>query len=120
MFFSLCYCGGTKNLETIDKSEAIMTNMVWIVSVIILVVLFIKDSNCVKNNKKIELDFYQLEVEDLRNKKELAEITGEFLSDSALNQQIDIPNEEVSLPILYYTFLLVINIIIRISLINII
>ena len=60
-----------------------------------------------------------MEVEDLNDKKEIAKITGEVLSDDVLNKQIDMPNEKVSLPIIYYSILLGIDIIIRISLINI-
>ncbi|MEE1341426.1 MAG: hypothetical protein U0L23_01795 [Lachnospiraceae bacterium] len=60
-----------------------------------------------------------MEVEDLNDKKEIAKITGEVLSDDVLNKQIDMPNEKVSLPIIYYSILLGLDIIIRISLINI-
>ena len=60
-----------------------------------------------------------MEVEDLNDKKEIAKITGEVLSDDVLNKQIDMPNENVSLPIIYYSILLGLDIIIRISLINI-
>lgn len=60
-----------------------------------------------------------MEVEALNDKKEIAKITGEVLSDDVLNKQIDMPNEKVSLPIIYYSILLGLDIIIRISLINI-
>lgn len=119
LFFSFCYCNGTKNLESVDKGQIIFTNLVWIISFIVLIGLFIKDSNCIKNNKKLEFDIYRLEVEDLNDKKEIAEITGEELSDSLLNKQIDRPDEKISLPILYYCILAVIDIFIRVSLINI-
>ena len=77
-------------------------------------------SSCIKNNKALEFDIYRLEVEDLNDKKEIAEITGQVLSDDLLNKQIDMPDEKISLPTLYYCILAVINIIIRISLINVI
>ena len=67
----------------------------------------------------MEFDIYRLEVEDLNDKKEIAEITGEILSDNLLNKQIDMPDEKISLPILYYGVLAGIDIIIRISLINV-
>lgn len=114
LFFSICYCLGTKNIGNIDKGQIVLTNLVWIISIIVLIGIYIKDSYCVKNNKAYELDIYRLEVEDLNNKKEIAKIRGEVLSDNILNKQIAMPNEEVSLPIIYYGILLGIDIIIRI------
>ena len=119
LFFSFCYCHGTKSLENIDKGQALLTNIVWIISIIVLVGLYIKDSYCVKNSKSAEFEIYRLEVEDLNNKKDVARITGKVLPDNVLNKQIDMPNEKVSLPILYYSILLGLDIIIRISLIKI-
>ena len=119
LFFSFCYCHGTKSLENIDKGQALLTNIVWIISIIVLVGLYIKDSYCVKNSKSAEFEIYRLEVEDLNNKKDVAGITGKVLPDNVLNKQIDMPNEKVSLPILYYSILLGLDIIIRISLIKI-
>ena len=120
LFFSFCYCHGTKNIEMIDKSQALLTNIVWIISFIILAGLFMKDSYCAKNNKVTELAIYNLEVEELNNKKVVAEIKGEMLPDYIINKQIDIPDEKVSLPIIYYSILLGLDIVIRISMIGII
>ena len=120
LFFSFCYCNGTKNLESVDKGEIVLTNLVWIISFVVLIGLYIMDCNLIKGNKALEFDIYRLEVEDLNDKKEIAEITGEVLSDNLLNKQIDMPDEKISLPTLYYCILAVINIIIRISLINVI
>lgn len=119
LFFSFCYCNGTKNLESVDKGQVVLTSFVWIISFAVLIGLYIKDSNCIKNNKALEFDIYILEVEDLNDKKEIAEITGEVLSDNLLNKQIDRPDEKISLPILYYCILAGIDIIIRMSLINV-
>lgn len=116
LFFSICYCLGSKNIGNMDKSDVVLTNLVWIISIIVLIGIYIKDSYCVKNNKACELDIYRLEVKDLNNKKEIAKIRGEVLSDNILNKQIAMPNEEVSLPIIYYGILLGIDIIIRIFL----
>ena len=49
-------------------------------------------------------------------RKEIAKITGEIFSDNVLNRKIDMPNEKVSLPIIYYSILLGIDIILRIFL----
>ena len=116
LFFSICYCLGTKNIGNIDKGQIVLTNLVWIISIIVLIGICIKDSYCVKNNKEYEFDIYRLEVEDLNDKKEIVRITGEKLPDNVLNKQIDTPNEKVSLPIIYYSILLGIDIIIRIYL----
>lgn len=113
LFFSICYCLGTKNIGNIEKGQVVLTNLIWIISIIVLIGIYIKDSYCVKNNKAYELDIYRLEVEDLNNKKKIAEIRGEVLSDNVLNKQIDVPNEKASLPIIYYSILLGIDIIIR-------
>lgn len=75
--------------------------------------IFIKDSYCVKDNKASELEIYRLEVEDLNDKKEIAQITGEVLPDNVLNKQIDIPNEKASFPITFYSILLGLDIIMR-------
>ena len=119
LFFSFCYCNATKKSESLDKGQIVLTNLVWIISFVVLIGLYIKDSNCIKNNKALEFDIYKLEIEDLNDKKEIAEITGQVLSDDLLNKQIDMPDEKISLPILYYGVLAGIDIIIRISLINV-
>ncbi len=116
LFYSICYCLGTKKIGNIDKSQALATNLVWIISIVVLIGLYIKDSHCIKKSKAYELDIYRLEVEDLNDKKEIAKITGEVLSDNILNKQIDMPNKKISLPIFYYSILLGIDIILRIYL----
>lgn len=121
LFFSVCYCLTTKNIaeniRNLDIDEVVVTNLVWIISIIVLIGIYIKDSYCVKKNKLYELDIYRLRVEDLERKKRIAEIRGEGLPDFVINTKIDVPNEEVSLPIIYYSILLVIDIIIRIILV---
>lgn len=37
LFFSISYCLGTKSIGNIDKGQALLTNIVWIVSIIFLV-----------------------------------------------------------------------------------
>ncbi len=116
LFFSFYYCMGTKSIGNIDKGQALLTNLVWIISIIVLIGLYFKDSHCVKNNKLIEFEIYRLEVEDLYNKKDVARITGKELPDYVSNKQIDIPNEEVQFPIIYYGILMGLDIMIRIYL----
>ena len=118
LFFSVCECLGYKNVEkytgTPDKSDTIGMNLIWIISVIVLIGIYIKDSYCVKENKAYELDIYRLEAEDINDKKKMAEIRGEGLADYVLNGQIDMPDEKVSLPVIFYGILLVIDIITRV------
>lgn len=116
LFFSVSYCLGTKNIGTIDKGQVVLTNLVWIISIFVLVGIYFKDSHCVKNNKTYEFDIYKLEVEDINDKKEIAKIRKEVLPDYVLNKKIDKPDENISLPIIYYGILLGIDIIIRIFL----
>ena len=113
LFFSICYCLGTKNIGNIDKGQVVLTNLVWIISIIVLIGIYIKDSYCVKNNKAYEFEIYKLEVEDLKKKKRIAEIRGEVLPDLVLNRKIDVPTGEVSFPVIYYGILMGIDIIIR-------
>ena len=116
LFFSVSYCLGTKNIGTIDKGEVVVTNLVWIISIFVLVGIYFKDSHCVKNNKACEFNIYKLEVEDINDKKEIAKIRKEVLPDYVLNKKIDKPDENISLPVIYYGILLGIDIIIRIFL----
>ncbi len=116
LFFAFYYCHGTKNIGNIDKGDIVAANLVWLVSIFALIGIYIKDASCAKNNKVYEFDIYRLEVEDLNDKKEIAEITGEILSDNILNKQIEVPDDKVSLPIIYYSILVGIDIIIRIYL----
>ena len=113
LFFFICYCRGSKSIGVITEGEVLETNIVWIISIIALLGIFIKDSYCVKDNKASELEIYRLEVEDLNDKKEIAQITGEVLPDNVLNKQIDIPNEKASFPITFYSILLGLDIIMR-------
>ena len=76
LFFSICYCFGTKSIGNINKDQVLLTKIVWIISIIVLVGTYIIDSYCVKNNKAYELDIYRLEVEDLNAKKNYSILLG--------------------------------------------
>ena len=54
-----------------DHAQKVVTNLVWAFSMILLIGFYLKDSECIKNSKACELEIYQLEVEDLKNKKEI-------------------------------------------------
>lgn len=111
LFFSFCYSRGSVNL---DEENQIQARVMWIISMMVLLVLFYIDSNYVKKNKTYEFEIYRLEVEDFNDMKEIAEITGEILPDYVLNTRIDVPTDKVLIPITYYSVILVLNIIIAI------
>ena len=107
VFCSFCFGLGAANLA---DNERIEPKVVWVLSVIALIVLYFMDSNFIKKNKTCEFEIYRLEVEDLKDKKEIAEITGEILPDYILNKSIDKPKEDISIPLDYYSVLLLIYI----------
>ena len=116
LFFSFCYCIGSASMGYLDNGQVILTNLVWIISVLLLVGIYRKDVQCIKSNKAMEFEIYRLEVEDLNSKEEAARITGNILSDFMYDKQINVPDETISLPSVYYGILIAIDIIIRIYL----
>lgn len=116
LFFSFCYCFGSVIIGTLDKGQVIATNLVWIVSIFALAGIYLKDIQCIKSIKAIEFEIYRLKVEDLNVKKEVAIITGNKMSDYMYYKQINMPDETISLPVVYYGILFGIDIIIRIYL----
>ena len=116
LVLSFAYCAGSVIIEHLDKSEVKATNFVWIVSIIALVVIYLKDVRCIKSSKATEFEIYRLEVEDLNAKKKVADVTGNRLPDNIYDKQINVPDETIFLPIAYYGILIGIDIIIRIYL----
>ena len=112
--FSVCYCIGTKNIGNIGKEHILAANLVWLASIVILIRIYLKDKNCIENNKNYEFDIYRLEIEALECKKKVAEIRGEVLPDNVLNKSIKKPSENVTLPIIYYGIVLGLDIVIGI------
>ena len=114
VFCSFCFGIGASSFPDDQHSEP---KIVWVLSIIALVALFIEDVNYIKKNKAYEFEIYRLEVQDLKDKKEIAEIVGEIPSDYILNKEIDKPKEDVKLPTVYYSVLLVVDVIIGILMI---
>lgn len=56
---------GTEKIENATQSNVLLGNIYWIISIIALIVMYIKDSNCIKDIKKCEIEIYELEVRDL-------------------------------------------------------
>ena len=79
--FSFCYCFGSVQIESLDRSQIVATNLVRIVFILVLVGIYLKDVQCIKSNKAVEFEIYRLQVEDLNTKREVARITGSGLAD---------------------------------------
>lgn len=92
--------------------------MTWIATVVIIFLLFFLEVYYIKQNKKYEFELYRLEVSEQERKKELSNITGEFLSDDVSNPQIAMPSNDFSLPILYYVIILMLDVMIRVLMIH--
>lgn len=112
LFVSFCLCGGAKSLGYVDP----VANLVWIVSVIAIIVFYNLDKRAVKSIKAFEFRIYELEMEDFNDKKEIAEITGDILSNNLSSNTTEKPDEKVTLPTLYYGVLFGVDIIIRVVL----
>ena len=89
----------------------------WILTVLLIFLLFFLEVYYIKQNKKYEFELYELEVNELKRKKELSNITGQILSDYELNSEIKVPSNEISLPIMYYLILLILDVMIRVLMI---
>lgn len=112
LFVSICLCGGARSLGYVDP----VANLVWIVSVIAIIVFYNLDKRAVKSIKAFEFRIYELEMEDFNDKKEIAEITGDILSNNLSSNTTEKPDEKVTLPTLYYGVLFGVDIIIRVVL----
>ena len=94
------------------------TRVTWIATVVIIFLLFFLEVYYIKQSKRYEFELYRLEVNEMERKKELSNITGEFLSDDVLNSNITEPTNEFSLPILYYVIILILDVMIRVLMIH--
>ncbi len=101
-----------------SQNQAETMKVAWIISIPVLCVLFGIDVYYARKNKKYEFEIYQLEVEDLKQRKELAEITGEILPDAVINKEIVMPSNEIKYPIAFYAIILFLDILIKIIIIH--
>ncbi len=101
-----------------SQNQAETMKVAWIISIPVLCVLFGIDVYYARKNKKYEFEIYQLEVEDLKQRKELAEITGEILPDAVANKEIVMPSNEIKYPIAFYAIILFLDILIKIIIIH--
>lgn len=90
----------------------------WILSILFIGLLFGIEFYYIKQNKKYEFKLFKLEIEDLENKKEIAKIRGDVIPDMVANREIIRPSNEISLPIVYYAILIILDIMIKVLMIN--
>lgn len=90
----------------------------WILSVVFIFLLFFFEVYYIKQNKKYEFELYRLEVDELERKKKLSDLTGEALPNYVLNRKITMPSDEISLPILYYLIILILDVLIRVVMLH--
>ncbi len=101
-----------------SQNQAETMKVAWGISILVLCLLFGIDVYYARRNKKYEFEIYQLEVADIKNRKELAEIRGETVPDAIINQEIVMPSNKIKYPIVYYVIMLVLEILIRIMIIH--
>ena len=79
----------------------------FIVSLIVLIGLYVLDSNFANKNHSLEVEIYLLELGHLRSEKEAAEKEGKTVSDNWMDS-LSKPDEKAKLPMVYYFVLMVI------------
>lgn len=98
--------------------EPEVMRVTWILSVVFIFLLFFLEVYYIKQNKKYEFELYRLEVDELERKKKLSDLTGEALPNHASNRKITMPSNEISLPILYYLIILIVDVLIKVVMIH--
>ncbi len=93
-------------------------NSQWGISLILIVLMFVISVVLIKKNTKYKMDLYYLEKESLERKKRVAKLTNEPLSDYVQTKVVKKPTENVPLPILYYSILLMLDIMIKVLILD--
>ena len=101
-----------------SQNQAETMKVAWAISIPVLCLLFGIDVYYARSNKKCEFEIYLLEVEDLKKRKALAEITGEILPDTVIDKEIAMPPNEIKYPIMFYVIILALDILIKIIMIR--
>lgn len=94
-------------------SEAETMRIAWLLSVPIICVLFGFEVFFIRKIKKYEFELYRIKKDDLKRKKEMAEMKGEPLPDNAVNREPEAPSKDISLPIVYYVVLIILDILVK-------
>lgn len=86
-------------------------NISFVAAIPVIGALFVMDYGYAKKKHSLEVDIYLLELESLKHKKENAENSGEAQQGNILDS-IEMPEDKVKLPIIYYCILIVLDIVI--------
>lgn len=93
-------------------------NFQWGMSLILIVLAFISSVVLIKKNKEYKMDLYYLEKESLERKKRVAKLTNEPLSDYMQTKVVKKPTENASYPVVYYGILLMLDIMIKVLILD--
>lgn len=93
-------------------------NSQWVMSLILIVLAFVISVFLIKKNKGYKMDLYYLEKESLERKKRVAKLTNEPLSDYVQTKVVKKPTENASYPVVYYGILLMLDIMIKVLILD--
>ena len=93
-------------------------NFQWGMSLILIVLAFVISVYLIKKNQEYKLDLYYLEKESLERKKRVAKLTNEPLSDYVQTKVVKKPTENASYPVVYYGILLMLDIMIKVLILD--
>lgn len=93
-------------------------NFLWGMSLILIVLAFVISVYLIKKNQEYKLDLYYLEKESLERKKRVAKLTNEPLSDYVQTKVVKKPTENASYPVVYYGILLMLDIMIKVLILD--
>lgn len=93
-------------------------NFQWGISLILIVFMFVISVVLIKKNTKYKMDLYYLEKETLERKKRVAKLTNEPLSDYVQTKVVKKPTENASYPVVYYGILLMLDIMIKVLILD--
>lgn len=90
----------------------------WDMSAVAIFVLCGVDVMLAKQNKRLQWQIYELEKAEQAQKRKEAQLYGEPVPDIVLNREIMPPSEKVSSPIAYYVIVAVLDILVKVLMIN--
>lgn len=99
-------------------SDSETMKIAWLLTLPILCVLFGFNVYFIKKSKQYEFEIFELKKEFAKNKEELARAKGELLTEPQLNDLPQAPSADISLPIVYYVVMLILDILVKVFMIH--
>lgn len=99
-------------------SDSQTMKIAWLLTLPIICVLFGFNVYFIKKSKQYELEIFELKKEFAKNKEELAVARGELLTEPQQNDLPQAPSADISLPIVYYVVLLILDILVKVFMIH--